>query len=93
MSYRRGDRVRVSARAHEGHHRTPAYVKGKTGTVERLHDSFRNPETRAYGADGLPKQRLYLVGFAQEDLWTGYRGRAGDRLYADLYEHWLEPIR
>jgi nitrile hydratase subunit beta len=92
MSYSAGARVRVAARPHEGHHRTPAYVKGKTGTVERAHASFTNPETRAYGSDGLPEQRLYLVGFDQAELWDGYRGRASDRLYVDLFGHWLEPV-
>ena len=90
MKYRCGQRVRVAARLHEGHHRTPGYVKGKIGTVERAHESFTNPETRAYGADGLPKQALYLVGFAQRDLWPDYRGRGDDRVYVDLFEHWLE---
>jgi nitrile hydratase len=90
MRYRAGERVRVAARAHEGHHRTPGYLKGKTGTIERVHASFANPETRAYGADGLPKQPLYLVGFAQREVLPDYRGGAGDRIYADVFEHWLE---
>ena len=90
MSYSAGERVRVAARRHEGHHHTPGYVKGKTGTIERVHASFTNPETRAYGADGLPPQRLYLVGFAQEDVWAGYRGPGSDRIYVDVFEHWLE---
>lgn len=81
MSFAPGDTVRVSARAHEGHHRTPGYLKGRAGTVEREHGAFRNPETRAYGADGLPLQRLYLVSF---DL------PGGERVLADLFEHWLE---
>jgi nitrile hydratase beta subunit-like protein len=90
VTYRVGQRVRVASRAHEGHHRTPGYLKGKVGRVERLHAAFTNPETRAYGADGLPKQNVYLVGFAQRDVWDGYRGRAGDRILVDVYEHWLE---
>jgi Nitrile hydratase beta subunit, C-terminal len=79
-----GQRVRVSARDHPGHHRTPTYVKGKVGTVERLHGSFTNPETRAYGGDGLPKQPLYLIGFEQRT------GR--DRVFVDVFEHWLEEV-
>ncbi|MCW3063836.1 MAG: putative ScnA-like protein [Solirubrobacterales bacterium] len=90
MSYRVGERVRVADRAHEGHHRTPGYLKGKIGTVERVHGSFANPETRAYGADGRPEHALYLVGFAQRDVWRDYRGREDDRICADVYEHWLE---
>ena len=89
MTFRVGQRVRVSARAHAGHHRTPAYIKGKVGTVEREHGSFTNPETRAYGNDGLPQQALYLVGFDQTDVWAHYRGRR-DRICVDDYEHWLE---
>ena len=92
MSYAAGARVRVADRSHQGHHRTPGYVKGKTGTVERVHQSFRNPETRAYGSDGLPPQRLYLVGFDHADVWGGYRRRASERLYLDIFEHWLEPV-
>jgi nitrile hydratase beta subunit-like protein len=90
MRYGVGERVRVAARAHEGHVRTPGYLKGKTGTIERAHASFTNPETRAYGADGLPKQPLYLVGFAQREVWPDYHGSTGDRIYADVFEHWLE---
>jgi len=86
--FRTGQRVRVSARSHSGHHRTPGYIKGKVGTIERLHGAFTNPETRAYGNDGLPERALYLVGFDQIDVWPHYHGR--DRIYADVFEHWLE---
>jgi len=92
MTRRVGERVRVAARSHEGHHRTPEYLKGQSGIVERLQGSFANPETRAYGADGLPKQALCLIGFDQHDIWPEYGGPAGDRIYADVYEHWLEEI-
>jgi hypothetical protein len=91
MSYAVGDRVRVSPRRHDGHHRTPAYVKGRTGVVERVHARFTNPETRAYGIDDSARVRLYLVGFEQGALWGGYLGASWDRLYVDLFEHWLEP--
>ena len=91
MSFAPGDAVRVSSRAHEGHHRAPGYLKGKTGTVERVHDCFLDPETRAYGDDGEPARRLYLVGFALGELWPAYRGGRNDCLVADVFEHWLEP--
>ena len=81
MSFVRGATVRVSPRPHEGHHRTPGYLKGRRGRVERMQGNFRNPETRAYGGDGLPACELYLVSF---DL------PGGDRVLADLFEHWLE---
>jgi nitrile hydratase subunit beta len=88
VTFRAGQRVRVSDRAHAGHHRTPGYIKGKVGTVERLHGSFTNPETRAYGDDGLPQQPLYLVGFEPGAVWPEDGGR--DRIFVDVFEHWLE---
>ena len=90
VTYVAGQPVRVAARDHAGHHRTPDYLKGKPGRVERLHASFTNPETRAYGTDGLPAQPLYLVSFAQRDVWPDYEGDASDRVYVDVFEHWLE---
>ena len=90
MTFRPGQRVRIAARAHDGHHRTPGYLKGKTGTIERTHPSFTNPETRAYGDDGLPKQPLYLVRLSQSDVWSDYAGSGTDKIYADIFEHWLE---
>jgi nitrile hydratase subunit beta len=74
-----GQRVRVSARDHRGHCRTPGYLKGRVGTVERCHGSFTNPETRAYGESGLPEKALYLVRFENEHVVS-----------ADIFEHWLE---
>lgn len=81
MTYAPGQRVRISSRSHDGHHRTPSYVKGRSGTIERLHGSFANPETRAYGHDGLPPRELYLVELA---------GDSGDTICVDVFEHWLE---
>lgn len=89
MTFRAGQKVRVEHRAHEGHHRTPGYVKGKVGRVERIHATFANPESRAYGAEGLPEQRLYLVGFDQPEVWPRYTGPRDDRIYVDVFEHWL----
>jgi hypothetical protein len=92
MSIRVGQRVRVSERDHRGHHRTPAYVKGKVGVVAQVHDEHTNPETRAYGGSGLPKQGCYLVGFEQREVWRSYRGPAHDRIYVDVLRHWLEEV-
>jgi nitrile hydratase subunit beta len=88
-----GDPVRVRAGGQPGHVRTPGYVRGKTGRIERALGEFKNPESLAYGGSGIPEKPLYKVGFRQTDLWDGYTGRAQDFLYVDLYEHWLEPTR
>ena len=90
MTYHVGEQVVVASRAHHGHHRTPSYVKGKTGRIERSYERFRNPETLAYGGDGLPEVALYLVSFERSDLWPSLGGDRSYRVYADIYEHWLE---
>jgi hypothetical protein len=93
MSFKPGQSVRVAARSHVGHCRTPGYLKGKTGIVGRVHGAFTNPETRAYGGDGLPEQPLYNIVFSQRDVWPGYSGPDQDRISVDVYEHWLEEAR
>jgi nitrile hydratase len=90
VTFSPGQKVRVAARMHEGHHRTPGYLKGRAGVVERVHGAFTDPETRAYGADGLPRRTLHLVGFVPGDLWPQNAAARDDRLYADIFEHWLE---
>ena len=91
FKFKPGDRVRVRTDNRPGHIRTPLYIRGKVGSVERVHGEFRNPETLAYGKDGLPKRPLYLVGFHQGDVWQKYATAPKDTLYVDIYEHWLEP--
>jgi nitrile hydratase len=88
--FKPGDRVLVKMEDRPGHIRTPWYVRGKRGWVERIYGEFRNPETLAYGKDGLPKKPLYLVGFDQSQVWPRYE-TAKDKLFVDIYEHWLEP--
>ncbi len=87
-----GDRVRVKQEFQTRHHRTPGYAQGRVGVVTAVHGRFRNPESLAYGGDGLPERFLYSVVFEQTDLWKPYDGVPGDKVVVDLYEHWLEPI-
>ncbi len=86
-----GDAVRVQNIEKEGHVRTPDYAKGKPGRIAVILGAFPNPESLAYGGDGLPEKSLYKVGFRQTDLWDSYGGSSEDILFVDIYEHWLEP--
>ena len=87
-----GDHVRVGDAEMDTHHRTPAYIKGRVGRVHALSGLYPNPESLAYGADGLPELDLYLVAFGMQYLWgERFDGPAGDVLLVDIYEHWLEP--
>ena len=87
-----GDLVRVAQTNPPGHRRTPFYVRGKQGVIERACGEFPNPEELGHGFDGLPKKQLYRVRFRQKDLWKDYRGGESDTVDVDVYEHWLIPL-
>jgi hypothetical protein len=89
--YRPGDKVLILQRNQPGHVRTPIYIRGKTGVIERVVGSYPNPERLAYGHSGLPYKMLYRVNFKQSDIWDDYDGPADDTLEIEIYEHWLAP--
>ena len=92
MKYGPGDLVKVREGSPSHHHRTPDYIKGRTGRIEALCGLYHNPETRAHGGTGLPKKALYRVEFAWRELWEGRGGAAGDKVHVDVFEQWLEPV-
>lgn len=85
-----GERVRVLKAYPLGHVRTPYYIRGCTGEVERICGSFPNPEELAQMRDGLPALPLYRVRFRQQDVWPDYRGSPKDVVEIEIYQHWLE---
>jgi hypothetical protein len=87
-----GERVRILDLGKPGHVRTPAYVRGRIGTIERVCGRFENPEERAYGREGRERIPLYRVHFSQRDLWSGYSGKTHDTLEIEIYEHWLARV-
>ena len=70
-----GDRVKVRNAYPIGHVRTPYYVRGKRGVIERICGAFPNAEELAYARTGRPAQPLYRVRFRQRELWTDYAGQ------------------
>lgn len=87
--FKPGERVRVARVNPPGHRRTPFYIRGKTGVIERACGAFRNPEELGYGFSGEPGRQLYRVRFRQSDIWPAYSGGPEDTVDVDLYEHWL----
>ena len=85
-----GQKVRVMRAYPVGHLRTPYYIRGCSGEVERICGAFPNPEELAQMRDGEPRQPLYRVRFRQKEVWPDYRGADHDVLEVELYEHWLE---
>lgn len=88
--FRPGARVRVRRADPPGHLRTPWYVRGRSGEVERICGAFANPEELAYNRPGLPAEPLYRVRFRQRELWPDYQGAAQDTVEVEIYQHWLE---
>jgi nitrile hydratase subunit beta len=86
-----GDRVRVRRAHPPGHVRTPNYVRGRLGVVERLCGRYPNPEELAYARSGLPAEPLYRVRFRQTELWPDYRGDFADTVDVEIFQHWLDP--
>lgn len=86
-----GDRVKVSRADVPGHIRTPWYVRGHTGVIERLCGAYPNPEELAYARPGLPAQPLYRVRFVQQQVWPDYAGSPADSVDVEIFQHWLEP--
>ncbi len=86
-----GDVVRVRADTPRGHCRTPGYVRGQVGRVTQQFGAYPNPESCAYGGDGLPKQPIYQVEFPIGKALPEYRGSLRDTVRVDIYQNWLEP--
>jgi nitrile hydratase subunit beta len=83
-----GDAVTVTNVPASDHTRLPGFLRGRTGTVERVFEG-----NYAYfcstGADGLgPPMPVYAVRFEPADVW-GDRAEAGAVLYGELYEAYL----
>ena len=88
--FRPGDVVRVRRAYPLGHIRTPFYIRGHSGVIERICGSFGNPEELAQMRSGEPKQPLYRVRFRQKEVWPGYRGSDDDVVEVEIFQHWLE---
>lgn len=86
-----GERVRVKAAMPPGHVRTPAYLRGKEGVIERPLGAFPNPEELAYGQKAA-KRDLFRVRFTMAAVWGDAAERPDDTLDAEIYAHWLEEV-
>ena len=87
--FRVGDRVRTRAYAVPHHTRLPGYVRGKVGTVERVHGCHVFADTHAQGLGEQP-QPLYTVVLEGAELW-GADAQAGLRVSVDAWEPYLQP--
>lgn len=89
--FKPGDYVTVLKLYPLGHVRSPFYIRGKTGRIEKVWGEFVNPEETAYFRSGFPKKTLYRICFNMQDTWPHYKESSDDKIYLDIYEHWLKP--
>jgi nitrile hydratase subunit beta len=86
--FRPGQSVRARNLNPTGHTRLPRYVRGKLGTVDRVHGVFVFPDTNAHFQCENP-QYVYSVRFPARELW-GDGAMARDAVYVDLWETYLD---
>ena len=84
-------KVRVLRQWPPGHVRTPGYLRGKVGTIERSVGTFHNPEQNAYRLTPT-KHRLLRIRFEMSEVWGLKAENPDDVIEAEIYEHWLEPF-
>ena len=83
-----GQRVRTRDHAVPHHTRLPGYVRGKVGTIERLHGNHVLADTHAQGLGEQPEP-LYTVVFEGSELW-GDEAQTGLRVSIDAWQSYLE---
>ena len=86
-----GTKVRIRNRMPPGHVRAPAYLRGKSGEIERAIAPFKNPEQLAYGLPAK-EQMLYRVRFAAKEIWGTQAEKPHDLIEAEIYAHWIEEM-
>jgi nitrile hydratase len=98
-SFAAGDRVvvRTDERRQTAwrapHLRTPGYIFGAGGVVERYVGSFADPSLLAFGVSDPGEQHLYRVRFQQADLWPEQLPTSNrDTVDVEIYESWLLPV-
>ncbi len=84
-----GAKVRALNIHPKNHTRLPRYVRGHEGVIHTDLGVFGFPDWNSEGKGHKP-QHCYTVRFSQQTLW-GREAPAGDSLYVDLWEDYLEP--
>ena len=86
-----GSHVKIKDISPPGHLRTPKYIRGKNGVIERCLGVFKNPEQLAYSLRA-EEYDLYRVRFKMTELWADYSDNPNDTLDAEVFAHWIEEI-
>jgi nitrile hydratase len=82
-----GDRVRAIALPTQGHTRSPAYARGKLGSVRLVYPIAFYPELRAH-SNVKRREHTYAVEFAAAALWID--GDVRQTVLVELFESYLD---
>jgi nitrile hydratase len=85
-----GDSVRARNVHPKGHTRLPRYVRGRRGTIARVHGIYEIDDDPWEGMQEGP-QAMYAVRVDLVELWGPGHGAQQDGVYVDLWESHLEP--
>jgi nitrile hydratase subunit beta len=71
--FAQGDRVRITVRFPVGHYRVPSYLRGRTGSVEKvIEPAGIYNEEEGFGRNAGTKRHYYRVAIPLSELWPGY---------------------
>ena len=90
MTFAAGAAVRVAARQHAGpppHARLPEGQDGHESSACTRRS--RTPRRAPTAATACPSSRSTSSASPQRDVWPD-QAASQDRIYADVFEHWLE---
>ena len=86
-----GDAIRILTRSPVGHYRVPRYLRGKTGSVERIiRPAAVDNEEEGFGRNAGTKRHYYRVAIPMTEIWPRYAGSSRDGLRIEVFETWLE---
>ncbi|MGY4709989.1 nitrile hydratase subunit beta [Mycolicibacterium sp. CBM1] len=86
-----GEQVRITDVPAGAHTRLPGYLRGRTGTVQRVFEGDYGYFVHTGDGIGDPMP-IYIVEFTPAELW-GVRAEPGaNTLYAELFEAYLQPV-
>ncbi|NMF85039.1 SH3-like domain-containing protein [Nodosilinea sp. P-1105] len=85
-----GDMVKAKVMHPVTYTRLPRYVRGKVGTIAKVHGVYVFPDTIGQRLDTKP-QYVYNVRFAAQDIW-GPDASPKDFLHIDLFDDHLDTV-
>ncbi len=86
--FKPGDRVTVRGDYVPGHHRLPAYIRGKSGVVVSESPAYPFPDSHAHGVQAADEP-TYDVRFNTADLWPNATDAAF--VHVGVFQSYLTP--